>query len=72
MMQSCASAAKFRAAGHSLGRHQVPCSNTAFRHLGSSYRRNLGDGLRDQAAAVWDCEDAGLAATSIPSMNLTP
>src|SRR5271165_1285136 len=25
---------------------------------------NLGDGLRDQAAAVWDCEDAGLAATS--------
>ena len=33
---------------------------------------NLGDGLRDQAAAVWDCEDAGLAATSIPSMNLTP
>jgi Zinc knuckle len=33
---------------------------------------NLGDGLRDQAAAVWDCEDAGLAATSIPSVNLTP
>src|SRR5271165_723653 len=32
---------------------------------------NLGDGLRDQAAAVWDCEDAGLAATSIPSVNLT-
>src|SRR5438874_10742959 len=30
---------------------------------------NLGDGLRDQAAAVWDCEDAGLAATSIPSVN---
>ena len=33
---------------------------------------NLGDGLRHQAAAVWDCEDAGLAATSIPSVNLTP
>jgi hypothetical protein len=33
---------------------------------------NLGDGRRDQAAAVWDCADAGLAATSIPSVNLTP
>jgi hypothetical protein len=33
---------------------------------------NFGDGLRVQAAAVWDCEDAGLAATSIPSVNLTP
>ena len=33
---------------------------------------NLGDGLTDQAAAVWDFEDAGLAATSIPSVNLTP
>ena len=33
---------------------------------------NVGDGLKDQAAAVWDCEDAGLAATSIPSVNLTP
>jgi hypothetical protein len=33
---------------------------------------NLGDGLRGQAAAIWDCEDAGLAATSIPSVNLTP
>jgi hypothetical protein len=33
---------------------------------------NFGDGLRDQAAAVWDCEDAGLAVTSIPSVNLTP
>jgi hypothetical protein len=30
-----------------------------------------GDGLRDQAAAVWDCEDAGWAATSIPSVNRT-
>src|SRR5689334_18213256 len=28
---------------------------------------NLGDGLRVQAAAVWDCKDVGLAATSIPS-----
>jgi hypothetical protein len=33
---------------------------------------NVGDGLRDQAAAVLGCEDAGLAATSIPSVNLTP
>jgi len=33
---------------------------------------NLGDGLRDQAAAVWDCEDAWLIATSIPSVNFTP
>lgn len=32
----------------------------------------FGDGLRDQAAAVWDCEAAGLSATSIPSVNLTP
>ena len=40
----------------------------AFRELSP----NFGDGLRVQAAAVWDCEDAGLAATSIPSVNLTP
>jgi hypothetical protein len=40
--------------------------------LGWELSPNLGDGLRDQAAAVWDCEDAGLAATSIPSVNLTP
>src|SRR5205085_12254327 len=33
---------------------------------------NVGDGLRVQAAAVWGGEDAGLAATSIPSVNLTP
>ena len=39
---------------------------------GEELSPNLGDGLRDQAAAVWDCEDAGLAATSIPSVNLTP
>ncbi len=39
---------------------------------GQELSPNLGDGLRDQAAAVWDCEDAGLAATSIPSVNLTP
>jgi hypothetical protein len=39
--------------------------------LPSELSPNLGDGLRDQAATVWDCEDAGLAATSIPSVNLT-
>jgi hypothetical protein len=33
---------------------------------------NFGDGVRVQAAAVWGFEDAGLAATSIPSVNLTP
>jgi hypothetical protein len=33
---------------------------------------NFGDGLRVQAAADWAFEDAGLAATSIPSVNLTP
>src|SRR5215213_8412422 len=30
---------------------------------------NFGDGLRVQATAVWDWEDAGLVATSIPSVN---
>jgi hypothetical protein len=33
---------------------------------------NVGDGLKVQAAAVWDWEDAGVVATSIPSVNLTP
>ena len=33
---------------------------------------NVGDGLKDQAAAVWAFESAGLAATSIPSVNLIP
>jgi len=33
---------------------------------------NFGDGLRVQAATVWVFEDAGLTATSIPSVNLTP
>jgi hypothetical protein len=33
---------------------------------------NFGDGLGVQAAAVWDFEDAELAATSIPSVNLIP
>ena len=32
----------------------------------------FGDGRRVQAAAVWDFEDVGFAATSIPSVNLTP
>jgi len=39
---------------------------------GTELSPNLGDGLMDQAAAVWDCEAAGLTATSIPSVNLTP
>jgi hypothetical protein len=33
---------------------------------------NFGDGLRVQAAAVWDFEDSRLAATSVASVNLTP
>jgi len=33
---------------------------------------NFGDGPRVQAAAVRDFEDVGFAATSIPSVNLTP
>jgi predicted ATPase len=45
---------------------------TAFSAVQLELSANLGDGLRDQAAAVWDCEAAGLAATSIPSVNLTP
>ena len=53
MMQSCASAAKFRAAGHSLGRHQVPCSNTAFRHLGSSIRQSAENPVRAPNGAEW-------------------
>lgn len=40
--------------------------------LGRELSPKVGDGLRVQAAAVWDFEDAGLAATSIPSVNLTP
>jgi hypothetical protein len=53
MMQSCASVAKFRAAGHSLGRHQVPCSNTAFRHLGSSIRQSAENPVRAPNGAEW-------------------
>ena len=36
MMQSCASAAKLRAAGPFFRSASMPCSNTASRHLGSS------------------------------------
>ena len=52
-MQSCASAAKLRAAGHSLGRHQVPCSNTASRHLGSSIRQSAENPVRAPNGAEW-------------------
>src|SRR6266481_4139446 len=40
MMQSCASAAKLRAAGPFSRSASVPCSNTASRHLGSSTRQS--------------------------------
>jgi hypothetical protein len=40
MMQSCASAAKLRAAGPFCRSASVPCSNTASRHLGSSIRQS--------------------------------
>ena len=33
---------------------------------------NFGDSQRVQAAAVWEREDAGLTATSIPLVNRTP
>src|SRR5271165_7567606 len=60
-------------AGGSAGEEDI--APTARQHqarrLAPELSPNLGDGLRDQAAAVWDCEDAGLAATSIPSVNLT-
>src|SRR6266576_1504158 len=39
-MQSCASAAKLRAAGPFSRSASVPCSNTASRHLGSSTRQS--------------------------------
>ena len=51
--------------------YALPCQRFAS-ILADELSPNLGDGLRDQAAAVWDCEDAGLAATSIPSVNLIP
>jgi len=41
-------------------------------HVTRELSPNFGDGLRIQAAAVWAFESAGLAATSIPSVNLTP
>jgi hypothetical protein len=47
-------------------KHEVP-----FREA-TEVSPNVGDGLRYQAAAVWDFEDPELAATSIPSVNLTP
>jgi hypothetical protein len=40
MMQSCASAAKLRAAGPFSRSASVPCSNTVSRHLGSSTRQS--------------------------------
>ena len=47
-------------------------SHTATFAICDELSLNLGDGLRIQAAAVWDFEDAELAATSIPSVNRTP
>jgi len=52
--------------------HHILLASLPAHSLALELSPNLGDGLRDQAAAVWDCEDAGLAATSIPSVNLTP
>ena len=40
MMQSCASAAKLRAAGPFFWSASVPRSNTVSRHLGSSIRQS--------------------------------
>lgn len=63
--------AVFDGSAHPLLAAEI-CTHLAVPLLPSQLSPNLGDGLRDQAAAVWDCEDAGLAATSIPSVNLTP
>jgi hypothetical protein len=39
---------------------------------GAEVSPNLGDGLTDQAAAVWDFEGTELATTSIPLVNVAP
>jgi hypothetical protein len=49
-----------------------PLLTVAFRATPPELSPNFGDDLRVQAAAVWDCEAAGLVATSMPSVNLTP
>ena len=62
MMQSCASAAKLRAAGPFSQSASVPCSNTASRHLGSSTRqsaesqreRRVGKGMLFRAFSLPD------------------
>src|SRR5438552_14793282 len=38
---------------HSVGRHQVPCSNTASRHLGSSIRESAEKPARAPNGAEW-------------------
>jgi long-chain acyl-CoA synthetase len=43
-----------------------------FKTASSELSPNFGDSERVQAAAVWEREDAGLTATSIPLVNLTP
>src|SRR5439155_16934246 len=69
MMQSCASAAKLRAAGPFSRSASVPCSNTASRHLGSSTRQSAEKSARAPsrypgALACWTQDDAlqGLAS----------
>src|SRR5437899_13049765 len=69
MMQSCASAAKLRAAGPFSRSASVPCSNTASRHLGSSTRQSAEKPARAPsrypgALACWTQDDAlqGLAS----------
>jgi len=56
--------------------HQKGLSDDAFERFypdeEAEISPNVGDGLKDQAAAVWAFESAGLAATSIPSVNLIP
>ena len=50
MMQSCASAAKLRAAGPFSQSASVPCSNTASRHLGSSTRQSVVNASSERRA----------------------
>ena len=47
-------------------------TNQVVEYINEELSPKFGDSHWFQAAAVWDREDAGLTATSIPSVNLTP
>ena len=54
MMQSCASAAKLRAAGPIFRSASEPVRITASRHLGSSIRQ-CAESQRERRIAQWEC-----------------